>query len=479
MYRTLASMLAALALTALSAVPAGATGSFTLAEKETFGSVPSCGSAALDTIWFVANPGFAGTVTLYIAVPPEGPGLPAGVTAAFDPPVLSPSPSPGPGGSPGQTSTLTVSATGAAPGIYLFQIGALDGSGNRATNPTVGFYLSVAPGGCGPADAPIQAFPGRDLTGVEGMAVSGLLATVTDGAGAGSSPADLSATVSWGDLTPPDNGTITGSSGQYAVFGSHSYAEEGLFLVTVTIHDRGGAADAVATIHARIADARLAPGACHAPSAVAGAYSLAATFTDGAGAASDPRDISAVISWGDSVSTPGALTPDGAGGYSVSGSHTYSSTGSFNVTVDIFDRGGQSASLACPVIVFAFPSGGGAFVIGDRSSAPNARATFWGAQWADLNSLSGGPAPAAFKGFAPGPIAPACGSNWTSRPGNSSGPPPGPLPALMGVLVAGHVTRSGAVVSGDALHIAIVSTDPGYEPNPGHPGTGTIVALLC
>jgi hypothetical protein len=29
------------------------------------------------------------------------------------------------------------------------------------------------------------------------------------------------------------------------------------------------------------------------------------------------------------------------------------------------------------------------------------------------------------------------------------------------------------------VHIVIVQTDAGYEPNPGHAGTGTIVAQFC
>ena len=40
------------------------------------------------------------------------------------------------------------------------------------------------------------------------------------------------------------------------------------------------------------------------------------------------------------------------------------------------------------------------FVVGDGNATLGTHVTFWGAQWWKLNSLSGGTAPAAFKGFA-------------------------------------------------------------------------------
>ena len=76
--------------------------------------------------------------------------------------------------------------------------------------------------------------------------------------------------------------------------------------------------------------------------------------------------------------------------------------------------------------MFAFAPGGGGFVIGDNNSATAPRSTFWGAQWWKLNSLTGGDAPAAFKGFALNPPTPSCGTAWSTDPGNSAPPPPGP-----------------------------------------------------
>ena len=131
------------------------------------------------------------------------------------------------------------------------------------------------------------------------------------------------------------------------------------------------------------------------------------------------------------------------------------------------------------VVVFAF-LGSGSFVIGDLNAAVGNTVTFWGAQWAKVNSLSGGPAPRAFKGFADqtSTAPPTCGGSWITDPGNSSGPPAS-VPPFMAVIASSPVTKSGATISGDVPKIVIVKTNPGYGPSPGQTGTGTVVAKLC
>jgi hypothetical protein len=49
----------------------------------------------------------------------------------------------------------------------------------------------------------------------------------------------------------------------------------------------------------------------------------------------------------------------------------------------------------------------------------------------------------------------------------------------MGVLVSSSVTKSCSTISGDTTHIVVVKTEPGYVPDPGHSGNGTIVAGYC
>jgi hypothetical protein len=123
---------------------------------------------------------------------------------------------------------------------------------------------------------------------------------------------------------------------------------------------------------------------------------------------------------------------------------------------------------------------GSSFVIGDLDAVVGNKVTFWGAQWWKKNHLSGGSAPASFKGFAncTNPNPPACGGTWQSDPGNSSGPPDS-VPADITVIVSSLITKSGPIISGDIPMMVIVHTDPGYDPNPGHEGTGTVTAVVC
>jgi hypothetical protein len=128
-------------------------------------------------------------------------------------------------------------------------------------------------------------------------------------------------------------------------------------------------------------------------------------------------------------------------------------------------------------IVFAFPSRG-VFTVGDRVVGP--AVTWWANDWSARNATSGGPAPAAFKGFAESTATtpPSCGAGWTTTTGNSP-PPTADVPSYMGVVVTGSVSSTGSQIGGNALRIVVVRTDAGYAPNPGHPGTGTVVATYC
>jgi hypothetical protein len=138
-------------------------------------------------------------------------------------------------------------------------------------------------------------------------------------------------------------------------------------------------------------------------------------------------------------------------------------------------------SVALAGLTFATSaSAGGSFVIGDGNAVTETPVTFWGAQWWMANTLSGGLAPASFKGFANTPqTSPECGTSWSTGPGNSSGPPPGPLPEFIDVIVASDITKAGPTISGDTQEVVVVKTDSGYAPDPGHAGTGTVVDVAC
>ena len=138
--------------------------------------------------------------------------------------------------------------------------------------------------------------------------------------------------------------------------------------------------------------------------------------------------------------------------------------------------------------VFAFPSHG-AFVLGDKTVAAATATTtvsWWDADWWLDNSLSGGFALPAFKGFAASVTLPtstppvACAAPWSTRPGFSAFPPD-TVPSYMGVLVSSHITQQGFTIAGNTTHIVVVKVNPGYHDDllPWHRGTGTVVATYC
>lgn len=211
--------------------------------------------------------------------------------------------------------------------------------------------------------------------------------------------------------------------------------------------------------------------------------SVTATYTNSGGpTCGQPLSGAAVdfkVTAGPNAGTTGTGVTD------VNGMATFSyssvTTGTDTVEASITNATGATITSNSVAVIWtvAFAPGGGAFVIGDNNSAVGSSVTFWGAQWAKRNSLSGGPAPRSFKGFAESPNVPTCGMTWSADPGNSSPPPAGPLPALMAVIVTSSSGKSGPKISGNIVEIVIVKTNPGYAPNPGHAGTGTVVAVVC
>jgi hypothetical protein len=326
---------------------------------------------------------------------------------------------------------------------------------------------------------PITATAGS-VNGVEGAPANGTAATFTDPDPAATA-GEYTAVIDWGDGAPSNPDTTTGTisgpvGGPFTVTGTHTYADEGTYPMTVTINDTDNAFNsATVTATASVGDAALA--ASGNPSLLSSnplTGTTLATFTD-TNPAGLVSDFTAVIDWGDGGSTSaGTISGPVGGPFTVTGSHTYDQLGPHTITITITDDGGATATATTHAIVYA-PSG---FAIGDPSTAAGTHVEFWGAQWARENTLTGGAGPEAFKGFITSQHTPACGATWTSSPGNS-GHPPATVPTYIAVTVTSHVTQNGDVITGDTTHVVIVKTDPGYAGNPGHPGTGTILATLC
>lgn len=332
-----------------------------------------------------------------------------------------------------------------------------------AVNCASGAHLVTA------APIPITGSP-IAVPATEGAPFSAPVATFTQ-AGASATASSYTASINWGDGTT-SAGTVSGASGSFSVSGTHTYLEEGPYQVTTTVTDVTNPANtATATGTATVADAPLSATGTNITTTNPLSATVA-TFTD-----ADPNgtvsDYTASINWGDGTTSAGTVS--GSGPFAVAGTHTYPALGPYTVVTHICDVGGACADATSQVLVYA-TSAGGYFVVGNQSDT--GPVTFWGAQWEKANSLSGGPSPAAFKGFADSVGTPVCGSVWSARTGNSS-KPPASLPSYLAVIVSSSDSQSGPTVSGSADHVVIVRTNPGYAPDPGHAGTGTVVGGLC
>lgn len=139
---------------------------------------------------------------------------------------------------------------------------------------------------------------------------------------------------------------------------------------------------------------------------------------------------------------------------------------------------GSLVAVAAAVVPAAAsdPPPAGAFAIGDLNAVLNSPVTFWGAQWSKDNQVSTADAPPAFKGYALDVDSTAC--TFTTDPGNSAPPPSGPLPSVITVLVTNSVTKSGPTISGTITEFALVATNDGYDSDPGHPGTGSVIGFV-
>jgi hypothetical protein len=196
------------------------------------------------------------------------------------------------------------------------------------------------------AEADVLSGTGATFGATEGTPFSGSVATFTD-TNPAADPADLTASIAWGDgATTP--GTVSGGAGSpFTVSGAHTYADEGPFTTTVTLSDDApGTATATATGTATVAEADALFVAGLSTGATEGkAFSGAvATLVDNGYPGASPSDFTATITWGDGTTSAGTVEQASFAGFEVSGSHTYLDEGSFAVKVTVTDDGPGTAT---------------------------------------------------------------------------------------------------------------------------------------
>ncbi|HJT34020.1 MAG TPA: DUF4214 domain-containing protein [Pirellulales bacterium] len=198
-------------------------------------------------------------------------------------------------------------------------------------------------------DAPLTAMA-VTLSATEASSLTGAVASFTD-ADPNGTVSDYTATIDWGDGTSVTGSIAAGTSGGFDVSGTHAYAEDGTYTVSVKITDAGGAT-ATATSSVTVTEPeltgasasitgqeRVALGTVPGSANSAAPQAVLATFTHGPNLEA-ATDFTTTINWGDGTTSVGTVvvaSPAGTG-YQVLGAHTYLDEGTFAVTVTINDE---------------------------------------------------------------------------------------------------------------------------------------------
>jgi VCBS repeat-containing protein len=306
------------------------------------------------------------------------------------------------------------------------------------------------------------ASAGGDKTGVWGFPIA-FAGTASDPSSADTA-AGLAPTWTFGD----------GSAAINAANTTHTYAAGGTYTATFASRDKdGGTASDTATV--TVEKRRSAIEWTGSTSALFGGAVLSAKFVD---TVDTPTAVLAGHTLLFQLNGDSWTAVTNAQGVATVTPNPLVSGGTVTVSFAGDSRYLASSKTQRLAITSDFGDAEGFFLVGDLNAGIGQNVTFWGAHWWQVNRFSGGTAPAQEKGWVSQSLAPSCGITWTSRPGNS-GHPPATVPKYLAVVVTSRVTNASPSLVGDTRKIVIVETNPGYSGNPGHPGTGTVIARVC
>jgi Bacterial Ig-like domain (group 3) len=380
----------------------------------------------------------------------------------------------------GQSVSLTIdghpyTATTGANGVASTAILAPSGAGSYAVSGSfggaTGYLASTGSGSLQVTTVPTKTTYNGDTQTVVGASVT-LAATLVD-AGTNAPLAGRSLTLHFGNETCTAS---TDASGHASCTVTVTDAP-GSYTVTATFAGDAGHIGSVGTGTIVVGQA-----ATTVTDNVSGTFLVGSTLTLSGTLSANGGPLAGktlALSFG----TAGCTGVTGANGVATCTTTVPGPTGPATTAASFAgDVSYKPSSDSKSALVYGLAPGGGSFVVGDGTATGSV--TFWGSQWWKKNVLSAGNAqavdPGAFKGFAASPSSPQCGGTWSTAPGNSTPPPAGPLPAYMAVIVTSRNAKApGRVITGDIVHVVVVKTDAGYDGNPGHAGTGTVVATIC
>ena len=247
-------------------------------------------------------------------------------------------------------------------GLYTVSVTVFDDDGGSATQT---FTVEVG-------NLPPTLSVASDQTRLEGQALTlPSIGTFTDpGFNNPSNPAadkfeTFTYTVDWGDGTPNSTGaasiTTAGQPGTLTAGsfgGTHTYADDGSYTVTVTLTDDNGGQDQATfqVVVDNVAPSGLTLSPPVAQPTEGTAYSLPVSFTDPG--VQDTHTIT--VEWGDDTPNTVAVLPVGTRSFSGI-SHTFRDNGSYTATITVADDSGESTSTtrtftvrnALPTVVIA------------------------------------------------------------------------------------------------------------------------------
>ncbi|NLF17075.1 MAG: cadherin-like domain-containing protein [Lentisphaerae bacterium] len=179
-----------------------------------------------------------------------------------------------------------------------------------------------------------------------------------------------SATVDYGDGSGVQDLALDGG----AFLLGHTYLNQGLYTVTVTVaDDDGGSGSDVIVVD--VANVTPVIGSLQAPVEPLAAGLLvetSATFVD----PGMLDDHTAMWSWGDGETSTGTVRPQDDGQYLVTGEHVYQTPGVYTVTLDVLDDGDTGADDDFRYVVIydaegGFVTGGGWIISPEGAFAPD------------------------------------------------------------------------------------------------------------
>lgn len=239
----------------------------------------------------------------------------------------------------GTTSVGTITGSGSSgftvSGSHTYTEEGTLGTTVILTDKAPGSASAIATGTVHIAEGDLSAHAAA-ISGTEGVAFNGTVGTITD-TGSGEPAANYTAAIKWGDGST-SVGTVSGSAGNYTVTGSHTYAEEGSYTVTLTASELGVSGTVTSNGTATVAEGDVLSGTGSAISAVekTGFSGAVATFSNTGNSGNSASDFTATINWGDGSTSAGTVSGS-AGSFTVSGSHTYAEDGSYTTSITLAD----------------------------------------------------------------------------------------------------------------------------------------------